>query len=89
MWRPKYMGVNFTTLAKLTQMTADDAVRLEARLIAERFRLHAAMHLHRPTRQLAGPHARSYWPALATGRDYLSEILWLETRRAVTPAVAC
>jgi hypothetical protein len=76
---PKYMGFNFTTLAKLAQMTTDDAVRLEARLIAERFWLHAVMHLHRPTRQLAGPHARSYWPALTTGRDLLNEILWRET----------
>jgi hypothetical protein len=76
---PKYMGFNFTTLAKLVQLTTDASVRLEARLIVERFWLHAATHLHRPTRQLAGPHARCYWPALTTGRDTLNEILWRET----------
>jgi hypothetical protein len=76
---PKYMGFDFTTLARLVQGTQDETLRLEARLVVERFWLHAAAHLHRPTRQLSGPHARCYWPALTTGRDTLNEVLWRET----------
>ncbi len=74
-----YMGMNLTMLAKMQMMTRDPAIRLQARLLYERFWLHAALHLHRPTRQLAGPHARCYWTPMLTGRERLTEILWRET----------
>jgi hypothetical protein len=63
----------------MQHLVADDIIRLEARLLYERFWLHAAIHLHRPTRQLAGPHARCYWTPMLTGRERLTEILWRET----------
>lgn len=74
-----YMGMNLTMLAKMQMMARDPAIRLQARLLYERFWLHAALHLHRPTRQLAGPHARCYWTPMLTGRERLTEILWRET----------
>jgi len=74
-----YMGMNLTMLAKMQMMAPDPAIRLQARLLYERFWLHAALHLHRPTRQLAGPHARCYWAPMLTGRERLIEILWRET----------
>jgi hypothetical protein len=74
-----YMGMNLTVLAKLQAMTRDPVIRLQARLFCERFWLHAALHIHRPTRQLAGPHARCYWTPMLTGRERLTEILWRET----------
>lgn len=74
-----YMGMNLTMLAKMQMMTRDPAIHLQARLLYERFWLHAALHLHRPTRQPAGPHARCYWTPMLTGRERLTEILWRET----------
>jgi hypothetical protein len=74
-----YMGMNLTVLAKLQAMTEDPVIRLQARLLYERFWLHAALHIHRPTRQLAGPHARCYWTPMLMGRERLMEILWRET----------
>jgi hypothetical protein len=74
-----YLGMNLTMLAKMQAMTQDPTIRLQARLLYERFWLHAAVHLHRPTRQLAGPHARCYWTPMITGRERLTEILWRQT----------
>lgn len=74
-----YMGMNLTVLAKLQAMTRDPVIRLQARLLYERFWLQVALHIHRPTRQLAGPHARCYWTPMLTGRERLMEILWRET----------
>lgn len=74
-----YMGMNLAMLAKLQEMADDPVVRLQARLMYERFWLHAILHVHRPTRQLAGPHARCYWTPMVTGRERFTEILWRET----------
>lgn len=74
-----YMGMNLTVLAKFQMLVRDSIIRLQARLLYERFWVHAALHLHRPTRQLAGPHARCYWTPMLTGRERLTEILWRET----------
>ena len=74
-----YMGMNLTVLAKMQQYVQDPTMALQARLLYERFWLHSALHLHRPTRQLAGPHARCYWDPMITGRERLTEILWRET----------
>jgi hypothetical protein len=74
-----YMGMNLTVLANIQQMVKDSSIKLQARLLYERFWLHATVHIHRPTRQLAGPHARCYWTPMLTGRERLTEILWRET----------
>ena len=74
-----YMGMDLTVLAKIRQFVDDPAIRLQARLLYERYWLDAALRLHRPTGQLAGPHARCYWGPMMTGQDLLGEILWRET----------
>jgi hypothetical protein len=74
-----YTGMNLTTLASLRRLAADPAIGREARLVEERLWLHLVTHLHRPTRQLAGPHARSYWASMTGGRDLLAQLLWRET----------
>jgi hypothetical protein len=74
-----YLGMDLTALAKIQQYVCDAAVHLQARLMYERIWLHAAVHLHRPTGQLGGPHARCYWDGMTTGQERLKEILWRET----------
>ncbi|MBV7334098.1 hypothetical protein KFU94_38865 [Chloroflexi bacterium TSY] len=76
---PGYGGVDLSALAVLHQYVKDPLIRLQAKLLYERFWLHLALHLHRPTSQLAGPHCRSYWWQMVTGRGPLKDTLWLET----------
>ena len=74
-----YMGMNLTMLAKLQHYARDPHIRLQARVMYERFWLHAILHLHKPTRQLTGPHARCYWHSMISGKERLNEIMWRET----------
>ncbi len=70
---------NLTTLALFQELIQDDKLRLQAKLMYERCWLHALLHLHTPTRQLAGPHSRSYWGPMQTGRSPVKDLLWRET----------
>jgi hypothetical protein len=74
-----YMGMDLTMLDKLQQYALDAEIRFQARLLQERVWLHVALHVHRPTRQLAGPHSRMYWGAMLSGHAHLTDILWRET----------
>jgi len=74
-----YMGMDLTMLDKLQQYALDPEIRFQARLLHERVWLHVALHFHRPTGQLAGPHSRMYWGAMLSGRAHLTDILWRET----------
>lgn len=76
---PTYGGIDLFSLAPLYDLVRDPAIRLQSRLLYERVWLHAALHLHRPTRQIAGPHSRCYWKPMVTGQERLKEILWRET----------
>ncbi|NJN84320.1 MAG: hypothetical protein HC802_19945, partial [Caldilineaceae bacterium] len=76
---PVYSGVDLATLSNIQLLTRDPAIKLQARLMYERFCLHFALHMHRPTRQNAGPHCRSYWPNMVTGHGALHHALWLMT----------
>jgi hypothetical protein len=76
---PSYIAVDLSCLAALISLTKDEAVRLQARLFYERFWLHLIMRLHMPTGQVAGPHARCYWPFMTTGLSPARELLWRET----------
>jgi hypothetical protein len=74
-----YIGMDLTVLAKIFRLTRDPVIKLQANLLYERLWLHVALHIHQPTRQLAGPHSRCYWTPMLTGRERLTEILWRET----------
>ena len=74
---PSYGGVDLSALAVLQQYVQDPLIRLQAQLLYERFWLHLALHLHRPTGQLAGPHCRAYWWQMVTGRGPVKDTLWL------------
>lgn len=76
---PGYGGVDLSALAALQQYTRNPGIRLQAQLLYERIWLHLALHLHRPTGQLAGPHCRAYWWQMVTGRGPVKDTLWLET----------
>jgi hypothetical protein len=76
---PNYGGVDLSALAALIQLLHDPAVRLQARLIYERLWLHLALHVHRPTGQVAGPHCRCYWGPMMSGRGPLKDLIWRET----------
>ena len=76
---PGYGGVDLSGLAVLVHYVQDRTIRLQAKLIYERFWLHLALHIHRPSGQLAGPHCRAYWRQMITGRASVKEILWRET----------
>jgi hypothetical protein len=76
---PSYAGIDLLALAAVHTYATDPLVLLQARLMYERVFLHVALHLHRPTRQIAGPNCRSYWGAMAQGHSVAKEILWRET----------
>ena len=76
---PGYGGVDLSTLAVLCRYVQVPTVRLQARLLYERFWLHLALHLHRPSGQLAGPHCRAYWWQMISGRGPIKDTLWQET----------
>lgn len=83
---PDYLGWQLSALALIHQYTPDSAIRLQAGLMYERFWLHLALHIHQPTGQITGPHCRSYWHTMTTGRGAAKDALWLETGWAWTKA---
>ncbi|MCC7208127.1 MAG: hypothetical protein IT323_12535 [Anaerolineae bacterium] len=76
---PDYLGWQLSGLALIHRYAPGPAIRLQARLMLERFWLHLALHIHQPTGQMAGPHSRAYWYTMATGRGAAKDALWLET----------
>lgn len=76
---PTYGAINLMSLALLHELVADPEIRLQARLMYERFWLHVSLHLHQPTHQLAGPHCRCYWWPMQSGRNPVKDLLWSET----------
>jgi hypothetical protein len=57
---PTYLPVDLTALAELAAHADDERVAVKARVMEERLWLHAALHYHAATAQLAGPHSRAY-----------------------------
>ena len=76
---PNYGGVDLSALGAMVQHVKDPAMRLQARLMYERLWLHFALHIHRATRQVAGPHCRCYWGPMMSGQGPLKELVWRET----------
>jgi hypothetical protein len=74
-----YVGVDLAALAELNALTDDPAIKLQSRIVYERFWLHVILHLHPATRQLAGPHCRCYWPQMQAGLGRVKHALWRET----------
>lgn len=83
---PIYLSKDLTVLGRLHEYTCEPAIRLQARLLYERFWLHAVLHIHAPTHQLAGPHSRCYWEGMTTGQERFKDVLWRETGWAWTRA---
>jgi hypothetical protein len=73
---PTYAGVDLGALAAIAEEAADPAIRLLACLMEERLWLHAALHYHAPTAQLAGPHSRAYQNDVTGGRGSLKTALY-------------
>ncbi len=73
---PTYAGVDLGALAAIVEGADDPATRLLARLLEERLWLHAALHYHAPTAQLAGPHSRAYQNDVTGGRGSLKTALY-------------
>jgi hypothetical protein len=76
---PSYAGIDLSALAAIHGYARDPLVKLQARLMYERVFLHVALHLHRPSGQIAGPNCRSYWGAMTRGQSVAKEVLWRET----------
>ena len=74
-----YVGIDLSALAALVNLVQDPRIKLQARLLYERIWLHLALHLHVPTGQQVGPHCRSYWAAMTSGRSGVKDTLWRET----------
>ena len=74
-----YGASSLVTLALMQELILNPAIRLQAKLMYERCWLHALLHLHTPTGQLAGPHCRSYWWPMQSGRSPVKDLLWRQT----------
>ena len=73
---PTYAGVDLGALAAIVEGATDPVTRLLARLMEERLWLHAALHYHAPTSQIAGPHSRAYQNDVTGGRGSLKTTLY-------------
>ncbi len=76
---PDYGGWQLSALASIHQYVQDPIIQLQAKLMYERLALHLLLHLHRATGQIAGPHSRSYWQTMTSGRGMTKDVLWLLT----------
>lgn len=76
---PNYGAINLMTLGLLQELVQNPTTRLQARLLYERLWLHAGLHVHRATGQVAAPHCRCYWGPMQTGRGPVKDLLWRET----------
>jgi hypothetical protein len=73
---PTYCAVDLQRLAALAEHAPDPDLALKARVAEERVWMHVAAHYHPLLRQLAGPHARSYWDGWTGAGGYLKLLLW-------------
>ncbi len=62
---PTYAGVTIRALARLRDGARDPDTSLLAEIMLYRLGLSYALHLHRGSGRLAGPHARAYQPSMA------------------------
>ena len=76
---PDYGGWQLSALAAIHQYVQDQIIRLQSKLLYERIALHLVLHIHRPTGQIAGPHSRSYWHTMTSGRGMTKDNFWLQT----------
>jgi YD repeat-containing protein len=75
---PGYVAIDLTVLATLVTLSRDPDVRLKARLMEERLWLHAVLHFHDATGQIAGPHSRAYHGGMHGGAEGVYQLLWQE-----------
>jgi hypothetical protein len=73
---PTYCAVDLQRLAALAEHAPDPDLALKARVAEERVWMHIAAHYHPVLRQLAGPHARSYYDGWTGAGGYLKLLLW-------------
>ncbi len=73
---PSYLAVDLNMLSLLACRAEDAAVRLKARVMAERIWLHAILHYHAATGRLAGPHSRAYHSAVHGAPEGVLAMFW-------------
>jgi hypothetical protein len=73
---PTYCAVDLQRLAALAEHAPEPDLALKARVAEERVWMHVAAHYHPLLRQLAGPHARSYFDGWTGAGGYLKLLLW-------------
>ncbi|MFO7170888.1 MAG: hypothetical protein DIU80_022905 [Chloroflexota bacterium] len=73
---PTYAAVDLGALAELAERAEDHELRVKAQLMEERLWLHAAVHYHHPTAQLAGPHGRAYHNDVTGGICGIKRVLF-------------